>query len=88
MRNDKQKERVMATLRNIITEDLDAIWRDNAGEEWTAETLLVQWDSDELNREASCVDGQVRFIGADGYIAGAEAVLTEVSTQTAQEAEA
>jgi len=68
----------MTTLRDIITEDREAIWEDNSGDQWDCDNLLEQW-GDDLDRSASCVDSRVQWIGADGYIQNGEAVLREVA---------
>lgn len=70
----------MTTLRAIITEDLEATWTDSAGEVWDGHNILDQWGED-LDREAQCISGHVRFIGADGYVTGAESVLVEVPSE-------
>src|ERR1019366_3238308 len=52
----------------------------NAGTTWDAPNILEQW-GDELDREASCTGGAIQYIDNDGYITGAEAVLSEIDTR-------
>lgn len=67
---------MIATLRDIISDDPNLMWEDNSGQRYTAQEILNTW-SDDLNREASCVDGAINYLDTDGYVTGAEPVLRE-----------
>lgn len=76
----------VTTLRDIITEFPDSLWLDNAGDVWDCDNILDQWGED-LNREAICIDGAVRFLGADGNPERFAAALIEIVTSPESDGE-
>lgn len=87
------KESHMATLRTIITEDLDQLWVDNAGEVWDGWNIRDEWSAEELDREAVAIQNaddsySIRYLNQRGYTEGAEALLRSVAKGTYQDEEA